>query len=175
MARTKTLPTTLYLSMDNPRAYIGDGSRYANIRATVTAKNPEDRPYDRVINGVLIDNLALTGQIDNTHASFYAIEPAYHDVLTVDARKATAMAKGLDKLHKRQSKLAEQWGPAQSFSEALRYFAHAMGAVEIKIHNPDSPAADSNGWVTHPLPGGFSAVDRFEKRAIETLHPATES
>lgn len=149
-------PTTIYAWWDKPCAH---------FRAIVTVKNHVDKPiyhpHDRVVNGILIENLALTQTLTQTDTQsdtqtdqiFYAYH--YHNVI-VDAKMAAAIADGFEELHKRVSKLCEQRGSPESFSEAVRYFAHAMGTVEIKIWG-------RTGWVTHSLPAGFSALDSFEK------------
>lgn len=117
------------------------------------------------VNGLYYENLCVTsqGNCDDATRHLYAWELCYHDVYTIDADKATQMAKTLTAVEKRLDILCEKYARPATFSAYLLRIADAIGATRFVFNESEAP---HSGRVVFELSGGAYRVDGMINRWV---------
>jgi hypothetical protein len=142
--RTNKPTQALYLHIMEERSPgWGDGP-YFHIRLRVCTQKYENGQYvvygvdDDYDNGILYSNLRISCQGDEKsrlrehighNGAVYGWDVLYHDVYTVDARKATRMSKTLALIERKLRQLADRRGYAGNFGDYCGRVAEALGCV----------------------------------------------
>jgi hypothetical protein len=102
----------------------------------------------------------------------YGYDVCYHDVYTVDLRKAKRHVKTLEKLAKGLDRITEVRGYVRSYGEYLGRVAEVLGCAGIGIQRSEKHAATSGQrWLWESIGDGVNAANnaiwRWQQEVVE--------
>lgn len=116
---------------------------------------------DETFNGLWLDGLKVRSQgaDRDTPRHLYGFKVDFHEVYSVDLRKAQKMVKTLSTLDKRMEKLDQKFGRVDSFSAYLLRVAAALGATRLVISKERGRSEWNSPYVVQDLRQGAYEVD----------------
>jgi hypothetical protein len=180
-----------YLLLTEERTHDGYLGRYFHMRVRVVTdkyERGERVPYgndDTYGDGPLYSGLRGSCQGDDQSAVREGADQAvygyremeYHDVYTLDLRKARRMCKTLEAINRKLDKLSEARGYCRSWGEWIGRVAEALGCKGIVI---DRGQPDASGYryrwesIGDGINAANNAVWRWQRETKERLQPAGE-
>lgn len=124
-------PVTIGPNAWEQRSRIDGSFAYPDIHSR-TIRNASDD----LVNGLDLNNLLAYSQGHDEAADrkLYGWEVRYHNVYTVDLRKAERMTKTLRTVEKRMEKLTASYGHPATYGAYLARVARAIGATTFVFH-----------------------------------------
>jgi len=164
------------VTQDNTHGYFRLHGRIVTQRL----ENSEWIPYGGLgdeYDGPLYANLQARCQGDDNsrkreagREQVYGFDFEYHDVYSVDLRKAERMAKTLKAVSVKLDKINETRGYVQSFGEYVGRIAEAIGAKGIGV-DLDKTRRNGYRWEWMPIGDGVNRVNRMIWQWVEDGKP----
>jgi hypothetical protein len=173
MKEVRTLALTIAVERMNQYADYASSHRFiANAVSVTTDKRIRSlSDSDDALAGFRADT-AMNAK-DHAAGAFQFWHLGYHDVYSVDLRRAESMAKTLKGLHRKLDAETERSGPCEKFGHLCARIANAIGAKHIIFQRTNNPSSswDDNAY-DFIAPG--LAVTRINRLIAEELAPAQE-
>lgn len=186
MTKKTGRPDLHILIAEEHAAGCGYSSQYFHINARIVVQKFEDHqwtPYGHVdddYNGPLYSCLRIHCQGDDDSRTrpadreqVYGFSIEYHDVYSINARKAERMFKTLRSIDAKLAKMQETRGYVRSFGEYLGRIAEAIGAKGIGI---DHQKQRRNGyrWEWLSIGDGANRANHMIWQWVEDGKPKPE-
>lgn len=190
---TKTTQPDRYLLLTEDRSS-WSGERFYHLTVRVTEQRYDAErggflpygPDDTYGAGPLYSGLRVTCQGDDQSrrrtideaqrdqsSPVYGFDVEYHDVHSVDRRKAERMHKTLTKLERTLDKLQETRGYPRTYGEYVGRIAEALGCTGIgakHVNREDRYARERWDWRT--IGDGVRHIDRLIEAWVDEARPA---
>jgi hypothetical protein len=186
MAKKPTDPKQdLYIALHQEKTH-NFGDSYFHLRARICTQVFEQhawQPYgcdDTYSDGPYYSNLRISCQGDDKsrtrdREAVYGFSCEYHDIYTVDLRKAERMVKTLRAINGKLEKMNESRGYVTSFGEYVGRLAEAVGAkgIGIKREQPSQYNQATHDWLT--VGDGINRINSMIWRWTEDGKPQASS